>query len=117
MKASYLLYDGQCKFCTGWATFLKRYNRSQNFEIISAHDPEGDRLVQKNQLSHLVPSTIIYINENEVCIKSDAIFAALSHTRLRWLNFLKVFPRSWRNRIYDFISENRLLFGSPSCEC
>ncbi len=90
---------------------------AEGLEVISAHDSKGAEIVESQNLQKLVPSTLIYVNGNQVITKTNAIFAALSYTSLKGWRILRFIPKSWRDKCYDFIASNRYLLGSTACNC
>jgi predicted DCC family thiol-disulfide oxidoreductase YuxK len=42
-QADVVIYDGECKFCTGTVHKLNRLDRHQRFSYLSLHDPETTR--------------------------------------------------------------------------
>lgn len=112
-----LLYDGHCAFCSRCAELLRNNVSIDQLSIVSAHSNVGMKYVKSHNLEHLVPSTLIYINEDKILTKTEAVFESIKYSKWSFLRIFKIIPVNWRNGIYDWISKNRYLLGRVSCEC
>ena len=114
-----ILFDGVCVLCTGWAKFLLKYDRQQQFKLASVQSPEGQDLLRYAQLPTQVYETLVLIDQGEVYLRSSAVIRILKVLGMPWslLGVFEFIPRKLRDIIYHQIAINRYrLFGRrPSC--
>lgn len=109
-----LLFDGICKLCNGWATFLIRHDHQQRIRLAAVQSPEGQALLAWAGLPLDQFDTMAVIRDRHFWVRSDACFeiAALLPGRWRAVMLLRIFPRWLRDWAYDHVALNRYrLFG------
>lgn len=109
-----VLFDGTCKLCNGWANFIIRHDRQHLIRLATVQSPEGQALLAWARLPQDRFNTIVLIADNEVSIRSAAMFEILARLPppWRWLTVAKVVPAGVRDWMYDKIALNRYtLFG------
>lgn len=108
-----LIYDGDCILCNSTANYL--YKRIIDSEIlfIASASKEGNEYIEYYDLSAFVNETIVFIINNIIYIKSDALLEVINFLppKYRILKIIKVFPKSIRDWIYKIISNNRHLLN------
>jgi predicted DCC family thiol-disulfide oxidoreductase YuxK len=112
-----VLFDGVCNLCNGAVDFIIKYDRHDQFKLSALQDKVGEKLKKE----HLIPATfldsIILITKNGLLYKSDAALEIASKLGGIWPVFtiFKVFPKSFRDKLYDWIARNRYQwFGSEN---
>ena len=113
IKKKILIYDGDCILCNSTANFLYKRISDPEFLFIASESKEGNEYIEYFDLSSFVNETIVFIRENIVHIKSDALLEVINFMppKYRFLKLMKVFPKSMRNGIYKTISKNRHLLN------
>jgi predicted DCC family thiol-disulfide oxidoreductase YuxK len=109
-----VLFDGICKLCNGWAAFIIRQDRDHRLTLSAVQSPEGQALLKWAGLPQNAFNTIVLVEDNRFYVRSDAMFRILAHlpARWHWLLLARVFPRGFRDWLYDRIAQNRYaLFG------
>ena len=109
-----VLFDGTCKLCNGWARFVIRHDQARRIQLATVQSPEGQALLGWAGLPQDKFNTIVLIWDNEVFIRSRAMFEILGRLSVpwRWLTVARVIPQILRDWMYDKIALNRYrLFG------
>ena len=109
-----VLFDGTCKLCNGWARFIIRYDQAHRIRLAAVQSPEGQALLGWAGLPQDKFNTIVLISNNELFIRSAAMFEILARLNApwRWLTVARVVPQTIRDWMYDKIALNRYqLFG------
>jgi predicted DCC family thiol-disulfide oxidoreductase YuxK len=102
-----IVYDGVCVLCSRGMQFIARRD-SARFHFVPLQSPYGQALAKRYGISTTEPETFVAIIGGAASFRSDAILAILSHLPgWRWTCVLHVIPKSWRDRIYDFIARGR----------
>ena len=111
MKAanfSIVFYDGDCGFCNQSVQFILK-NRSHNqFEFVALQNDKAKSLLAPFNID--ISLETIYVMQNEkVYEKSTAVLKLVNELKGKY-KFLKIgyiFPRFFRDWIYDIVSRNR----------
>lgn len=109
-----VLFDGTCKLCNGWARFVIQHDQAHRIQLSAVQSPEGQELLRWAGLPQDKFNTIVLISNNEVSIRSAAMFGILGRLNApwRWLTVARVIPAALRDWMYDKIALNRYrLFG------
>ena len=113
-----VLYDSDCLMCSGIVNLVLRWDTKHRLNFIGLNSKLG--ISTKDQYG--VPDsidTIIFIGSGKVFIKSEAVLelVRLLAFPLKTLVILYVFPKSWRDNIYEFFSRNRLRWFGKTVVC
>ncbi|PYC12606.1 thiol-disulfide oxidoreductase DCC family protein [Pseudomonas mosselii] len=109
-----LLFDGVCRLCNGWATFIIRHDRQQRIRLATVQSAEGQALLAWAGLSVTAFDTMAVIRNNHYWVRSEAFFEVVRHLPGTWplLRVLRLCPRRLRDWLYDRVALNRYrLFG------
>lgn len=109
-----ILFDGVCKLCNAWSSFIIRHDRDQVFKLCSVQSKEGKDILGHFNLPLDYFETMLYVENNQSFEKSDAFLMVVKHLPAPWryLNFLKYLPKIFSDWLYDRIALNRYnLFG------
>ncbi|NCN27425.1 DUF393 domain-containing protein [bacterium] len=110
-KAKVISFDGVCNLCNGFVDFvLKR--KPGVFYFASLQSDFGIRLKEKHHLNRI--DSVVFYQEGEVFVKSEAVLKILAHFAFPWKIFalFKVLPQFFRDWVYDLVAKHRYqLFG------
>lgn len=109
-----VLFDGTCKLCNGWATFIIRQDREHRLTLAAVQSSEGQALLKWAGLPQDQFNTLVLVENERFYVRSEAMFKILAHlpARWHWLLMARIFPRVLRDWLYDRIALNRYrLFG------
>ena len=104
-------FDGVCNLCNGLVDFLIKRDKKRIFKYASLQSPEGESLLSDLDISkENALSTVIVIDNDRLLIKSRAAIHILSHLGGGWkwvAGFLKIFPKSFSDWVYDRVASSR----------
>lgn len=109
-----VLFDGTCKLCNGWATFIIQQDKERRLTLSAVQSPEGQALLKWAGLPQDAFNTIVLVEDDRFYARSDAMFRIIAHlpARWHWLLLGRVFPKVIRDWLYDRIALNRYrIFG------
>jgi predicted DCC family thiol-disulfide oxidoreductase YuxK len=109
-----VLFDGTCKLCNGWATFIIQQDKERRLTLSAVQSPEGQALLKWAGLPQDQFNTIVLVENERFYVRSDAMFKILAHlpARWHWLLLGRLFPKVIRDWLYDKIALNRYrIFG------
>jgi predicted DCC family thiol-disulfide oxidoreductase YuxK len=109
-----VLFDGTCKLCNGWATFIIQQDKERRLTLSAVQSPEGQALLKWAGLPQDAFNTIVLVEDDRFYVRSDAMFRIIAHlpARWHWLLLGRVFPKVIRDWLYDRIALNRYrIFG------
>jgi predicted DCC family thiol-disulfide oxidoreductase YuxK len=113
-----VLFDGVCNLCNSTVLFLIKYDKNNQLHFAAQQSVYGKNLMQQTNIAGDNKSVIL-IKEGNVFYKSDAIIeiAKLIKGWPRIIKYTGIFPKGFRNAVYDLIANNRYqLFGKrDSC--
>ena len=112
-----LIFDGECVFCSAFAAFILRKDRSRQFRIMAAQSPVGMALYR--HFGFDPTETNILLDRGRVYVRSDASLRIFSRLGPPWsiVGAGRLLPRAMRDALYGILAHNRLRwFGSrQSC--
>lgn len=109
-----VLFDGTCKLCNGWATFIIQQDKECRLTLSAVQSPEGQALLKWAGLPQHAFNTIVLVENDRFYVRSDAMFRIIAYlpARWHWLLLGRVFPKVVRDWLYDKIALNRYrIFG------
>ncbi len=108
-----LLFDGECHLCNRWVDFILKHEIKDSFLFASLQSEKGKRVLEHFHIPASVDSVVVIMN-GKAYIYSEAVLKVLQIMPfyLRWLRFLRIIPRSWRDYSYKQFAKRRYkLFG------
>lgn len=109
-----ILFDGVCKLCAAWVSFVVARDRQQKFKFASVQSAEGQALLAWCGLPTDRFDTMVYIENGRPCFQSTAFLQVIKHFGSGWrlLSLGRTTPRQPRDWLYNRIALNRYrLFG------
>lgn len=112
-----IVFDGTCIFCSGFARFVARWDRTERFRFVTAHSALGRSLYLAHGLDPDVMATNIVILDGRAHVKTAAFAAAMRALGWPWrgLAMLDWIPRRISDPAYDWIARNRYRLGRQVC--
>lgn len=112
-----ILFDGVCNLCNGFVQFVIKRDLSNTFHFASLQSEFAQKVIQQHpELKNV--DAVIFLNEGEILIKSDAAIAIAQHLPFwKWSRILLIFPKFLRDGVYDLIAKYRyrILGKKDSC--
>jgi predicted DCC family thiol-disulfide oxidoreductase YuxK len=111
-----VLFDGLCNLCNNTVLFLIKFDKNNNLHFAAQQSNAGIKIMNQFLVKQDARS-VIFIKENIVYYKSDAIIeiAKLLSGWPRVAILAIVFPKFFRNWVYDLVAQNRYkIFGKQT---
>lgn len=118
MKDNVILYDGYCNLCNQAVNFIRKYDRSRKLILIPNQSDEAKGLLISCKLNAKETDSVIYLENETACIKSEAIFRIAKKMGgfARLILIFRIFPKGFTDWLYELIAENRhAWFGQKTC--
>jgi len=108
-----ILFDPYCNLCTGIVRFILKHDRKQIFRFGSLFSEKGKQ-IKKSLPWGLQKNTIIYFDNDEVFIQSDAAIRITAQLGgiYKTARVFYILPKSFRDYLYFLIAKYRYkIFG------
>ncbi len=120
MKEPLVIFDGDCAFCNKSVLFILKKDKTNSIKVCSNQSKKAKEAITKHNISADTNNTIIYIEENVVFYKSDAVLNICKKLKGGYplLFGLIIIPKFIRDWVYDFVAKHRkkIIQSNFSCE-
>ncbi|MCF8324133.1 MAG: DCC1-like thiol-disulfide oxidoreductase family protein [Leadbetterella sp.] len=118
MHSPIILFDGVCNLCNGAVQFVLSNDANNAFKFASLQSEFAQDFLKNHQLPTQNFDTLILIENEEVFIKSKAVFKIVKYLpKYSWLNIFKFLPVFISDFFYDIVSQNRLKWFGQRESC
>lgn len=115
---SVILFDGECSLCNRSVQFILRRDPARRFHFAALQSAVAQSLLrQAGQESHLLPDSVVLVEQGKVTIKSTAALRIARQLSGLWplVAVFLVVPAFLRDGVYDLIARHRYrLFGKQN---
>ena len=116
---SIILFDGICNLCNSSVRLILKNDTKEAFLFSSIQSDASQKLLlQLNRKNNQLKS-ILLVENGEIFEKSEAVLRIAAKLRFPW-NLARLFvilPKSWRDRIYDYVARNRYSWFGKKDKC
>lgn len=113
-----IVFDGDCVLCSQGAHFVHSQDKAMRFKFTSIQSPYGRALAQRFGIDADAPETYAVVIDGRALFRSDASLAVLKALPgWRWTQVLRIFPRAFRDAVYDLIARNRYQWFGRRDQC
>lgn len=114
-----ILFDGVCNLCNGVVQFVIKNDKYSHFKFASLQSDFGQQILKKNKLSTTDLDTFIYLENQNLFIKSTAALKVLKGLGGKWKLFyiFIIVPKFIRDLAYDSIAKRRYSIWGKSESC
>ena len=114
-----IYFDGVCNLCNGTVRFMLKHDKKKKFEFSSLQSSFARKNLANLNAQHTNFNTVVYQKDHKLYTKSQAVLHILQDLGGIWalLSFFKIIPRSWRDRLYDFIANHRYHWFGKKDRC
>lgn len=109
-----ILFDGVCNFCNRTVNTIIAHDKLGRYQFAPLQSKAAAEIMQSVGLDPKLLSTVIFVNGNEVYVKTDAIIKIAANLS-GWpsmFSVLKLLPKCIRDLLYDLVAKYRYtLFG------
>jgi predicted DCC family thiol-disulfide oxidoreductase YuxK len=109
-----VLFDGECVLCSSGAQLLMRVDKRRIFKLGTVQSDAGRKIMEWYGLSADAPASFILSEGLDLYVRSTAYVRIVARLGFPWNMAASIWliPRPIRDRIYDWIAQNRFrLFG------
>lgn len=109
-----VIYDGICNLCNWSVNFIIKRDKNNKFKFAALQSNFVNNNFPSLKDLNTKTSSVLLLKNKEIFRKSDAVFEIIKllDSPAKYLLVFKIFPKSFRDFIYDFIANNRYkLFG------
>jgi len=116
---SIILFDGVCNLCSGFVQFVLPRDEEGKYRFASLQSDAGQALLAEYDLPSDELESVVLIEDGESYVKSSAIIQIATGLggAYRLLSPFRYLPRSVRDRIYDFVADNRYRWFGKKDQC
>ncbi|QKY18264.1 thiol-disulfide oxidoreductase DCC family protein [Halorubrum sp. CBA1229] len=116
---SVILFDGVCNLCSGFVQFVLPRDEEGKYRFASLQSDAGQALLAEHDLPSDELESVVLIEDGESYVKSSAIIQIATGLggAYRLLSPFRYLPRSVRDRIYDFVADNRYRWFGKKDQC
>jgi predicted DCC family thiol-disulfide oxidoreductase YuxK len=105
-----LIYDGNCRMCSGFVRFALRHDRHGQLRFIAAQSALGQALYRHYELDPVEYETNILLEDGRPWLKSEGSIRIFQRLGLPWslMAIGRLLPLAVRDRLYETVARNRL---------
>lgn len=103
------MFDGVCNLCNGFVKFIIKHDKDEIFRFAALQSAAGEKLINQFNVPAKGLDSLILLKGDHYFIKSEAVFEIIKHLNGGWklLLVFKIFPKSFRDFIYDRVASIR----------
>ncbi len=120
MKVRKIIYfDGECNLCHWAVRFVIKRDKKAIFSFASLQSNYAKKALRIHENKIEKYDSVVYHTAGGIYFKSSAALKIFYDLGGIWKCFAMfyVLPKSWRDRIYDFISDNRYRWFGKMDHC
>ena len=104
-----IYFDGVCNYCNGAVNLVIRHDRKERFLFATLQSAAGQQMLNENNLPTKDFTSFVLKEKNRILTKSSAALrvAALLPWYWQWTRIGWIFPRFFRDAVYQVIARNR----------
>ena len=115
-----ILFDGICNLCNAAVQFIIRHDKKDQFRFVALQSESGIAILKHIGIDAAnIDSIVLYEPNIAYYYKSDAVLEVAKNIGGIYILavIFKVFPKSFRNRIYDYVAKNRYKWYGKKDSC
>ena len=104
-----LFYDGDCALCNHCVQYVVKHERGEELLFSSLQSEFAKKELAKYQYDFSQTGTMVLIKNDKTYFKSSAALTLNKFLKVpySWLYALIIFPKFFRDWIYDMVARNR----------
>lgn len=114
-----LFFDGVCNLCNASVDRVIRGDKSREIMVAPLQGQTAEELLPYSGINHEQIKSLVYWDGGKVYTFSNAALQVAKDMKLPWSTFyvLKIFPRSIRDAVYQWIARNRYKWFGQKDSC
>jgi predicted DCC family thiol-disulfide oxidoreductase YuxK len=112
-----IFFDGYCNLCSGLIRFVLKHGGQKKFRFVPLQ--EIGESASYGIPGDLEPGTVALFDHGEVFYRSDAVIRICARLGFPW-NLARagtILPRAVRDKLYNFVSINRIRWFGERTTC
>lgn len=112
-----VFYDGDCGFCNRTVKIILKWEKNSDILFATLQSEFAKEFFLKQNAPQPDLSTFYFFTNHSLNSKSNGALALIPFLKwpFRILYIMCIFPKSFRDRIYDFIAKRRRLISKDFC--
>lgn len=104
-----VLYDNNCKMCSSFVVYILKFRVFNPSDFIGLSSNKGKTILTNIGLNHDYNKSVVYIHNNKVFLKSDAIIQLIGKIGFfyKTIFIIKLIPQKLLDKSYDFFAKRR----------
>lgn len=104
-----IFFDGYCNLCRYSVQFILKRDKSEQLMFSSLQSDAAKELLLHYKTKNNLGNSVLFLEQNKVYEKSEAVLRILTYLNIpyRFLTVFKILPRKMRDKLYDFVANNR----------
>jgi predicted DCC family thiol-disulfide oxidoreductase YuxK len=114
-----VIFDGVCNLCTHSVKFILAHEAEPKLRFVPLQSSAGARMLRDYGFSPEDAKTFVLVADGQAYVKSDAAIRVARYLRPGWrtLGVIRVFPRPFRDWVYDAVARNRYRWFGRTESC
>ncbi len=112
-----VFFDGLCNLCNAWVKFIIKRDPLGRFFYASLQSDFAKSFLEGEVSNPAQNQSVIYAKKGMLYFKSDAALHILVDLGWNWVKVFFIFPRGFRNWVYDLIAKNRYRWFGKKDHC
>jgi len=114
-----ILFDGICNLCNGAVQFLLKRDKKKQFMFASLQSDAAKYILLQYNVKKFGMDSIVFIEDGEIYQKSTAVLKIIKYLNWPWtmISVTSFLPLGFRDRMYDFIAQNRYRWFGKKDSC
>jgi len=114
-----LLFDGVCVLCNNTVHFILKRDKVRKFRYASLQSDFGTSVLLNFNLDKNLTDSVVYVRKGNVYVKFDAALRIAQTFGGFWKLTIVfyIFPRFFRNWMYDIVARNRYRWFGKNDSC
>ncbi len=115
-----ILFDGVCNLCNGAVLFVIKRDKKDTFRYAALQSDIGQKLTKERGIDTekvdsiiLIEPGVAYYTKSTAALKIALDFGGV----WKLLHILTWLPEGFRNRIYDYVAQNRYKWYGKKDQC
>ncbi|WP_249860225.1 thiol-disulfide oxidoreductase DCC family protein [Paenibacillus konkukensis] len=113
------MFDGECRFCSGWVKFLIRHDRADRFRFAPLQSEAARSLLPSAALSAADMDSVVLLDGEDVYTHSSAVLRICRRLGGGWalLGVFSFIPSRLRDALYRWVAKHRYLIAGREQSC
>ncbi len=116
-NSNIIFYDGECGMCNKFIDYLLRIDKKKLFYYSPLNGVKAKLLLPPSLIEN--PTTVVFVKNEVIFLESNAVLEICKTLGGLWsiFYFFKILPEFFRNKIYEQISKNRIVWFGKNKSC